>query len=57
MEEVGAEEKTALLTMFKSMLAYRPEEQLTAKAALESAWIKEWGLPELEKMKKLQPQA
>ncbi|KAI9932288.1 hypothetical protein ASPWEDRAFT_51039 [Aspergillus wentii DTO 134E9] len=50
MEELGDEEKYALLGMLKAMLMFRPEERLTAAEVLESKWMKEWGFPELERM-------
>ena len=51
MEVVGDEEKSALFTMLKAMLEFRLEERMSAETALESKWMKEWALPELEKMK------
>lgn len=56
MEVVGDEEKIALFTMLKAMLAFRPEERISAEKALEAEWMKEWALPETEKMKKLDNQ-
>lgn len=53
MEEVGNEEKAALFAILKGMLAFRPRERLTAEEVLESGWMKEWALPELEKMRAL----
>lgn len=54
MEVIEEEEKAALFTMLKAMLAFRPEERLTAEEVLESKWMKEWALPEIEKMKEVQ---
>ena len=51
MEEIGDEEKAALLSMLKAMLAFRPEERLTAKDVLKCQWVKDWALPELERMR------
>ncbi|PGH23273.1 hypothetical protein AJ80_02689 [Polytolypa hystricis UAMH7299] len=53
MEEVGNEEKAALFTMLKTMLVFIPGERLTAEEALEAQWMKEWALPELERMRKM----
>ncbi|OJJ51295.1 hypothetical protein ASPZODRAFT_148598 [Penicilliopsis zonata CBS 506.65] len=50
MEEVGDAEKSALLTMFRGMLAFRPNERLTATEILESEWMVRWALPAPEKV-------
>lgn len=54
MEVVGGEEKAALFDMLRSMLAFKPEDRISADDALECKWMKEWGLPETEKMKNMQ---
>ncbi|PGH16620.1 hypothetical protein AJ80_05122 [Polytolypa hystricis UAMH7299] len=54
MEEIGNEEKAALLTMLKGMLVFEPGERLTVEQVMESKWIKEWALPELEKIREVQ---
>lgn len=48
MEEMGTEEKTALLAMIRSMLAFRPEERPTAQQILESEWMVRWAIPAFE---------
>lgn len=54
MEGIEDEEKAALFTMLKSMLAFRPEERSTAEEALTSKWMEDWAFPELERMKQMQ---
>lgn len=49
MQEIEDEEKAVLFAMLKAMLAFRPEERLTAAEVLRSRWMKDWALPELEK--------
>jgi hypothetical protein len=46
-EEVGEEEKVALLAMLRVMLAFRPEERPTATAVMECQWMRKWALPTL----------
>ncbi|KAL3480486.1 kinase-like domain-containing protein [Aspergillus californicus] len=49
MEDVGEDEKNALLTMVRGMLAFRPDERLTATEIMESEWMLRWAFPVLEK--------
>ncbi|KAE8345913.1 hypothetical protein BDV24DRAFT_177701 [Aspergillus arachidicola] len=49
--EFDREEMVAILTMLRSMLAFKPEERATAKAIVGSDWMVTWGLPELEKVR------
>jgi hypothetical protein len=46
-EEVGEEEKVALLAMLRVMLAFRPEERPTTTAVMECQWMRKWALPTL----------
>jgi len=39
--------------MLRVMLAFRFEKMLTAEGALNSQWMKEWAVPEIERMKKM----
>lgn len=48
MEELGEEEKEALFKMLKSMLTFKPGERITAQEVLESEWMRNWALPDLE---------
>ena len=48
-------ERRALNEMLQSMLVFRPEDRATAKQALQSTWMKEWGQPALEESDTLQP--
>ncbi|KAK2737609.1 hypothetical protein FQN55_000965 [Onygenales sp. PD_40] len=48
MEDIGEAEKTALLNMLRGMLAYRPDERLTATETIESEWMVRWALPALD---------
>lgn len=43
------EEKAAVLGMLRSMLAFEPEERLTARGVLECEWMVKWALPDFEK--------
>ena len=45
MEVFGEEERTAFCDMIRGMLAYRPGERLSAKHVLESAWVRDWAMP------------
>lgn len=47
MELVGDEEKIALLSMLRAMLAFFPEERPTAASLLECEWMVKWALPDL----------
>lgn len=49
-EELGEAERTALLTMLRGMLAFRPNERLTAMEIVESEWMLRWALPVLGKV-------
>ncbi|KAF3481304.1 uncharacterized protein GIQ15_04063 [Arthroderma uncinatum] len=53
MEKIGDAEKAALFNMLKEMLAFRPNERLTSAEALNSKWMQEWALPELEMARKI----
>jgi len=57
MEEVGKEEKAALLSMLKAMMAFKPGDQMTAEQITESEWMKKWALPELKRLKRLKTAA
>jgi hypothetical protein len=48
-QEVGEEEKVALLAMLTAMLAFRPEERPTVTEVMECEWMRKWALPELAK--------
>lgn len=49
MGEFDAEETAAILDLMRRMLAYRPEERLTADDVLRSEWMTRWALPEAER--------
>ncbi|KAJ0418441.1 kinase-like protein [Aspergillus carlsbadensis] len=49
-EGLGEAEKSALLAMFRKMLAFRPEERLTAAEIMQSEWMLRWALPALGKV-------
>jgi hypothetical protein len=49
-EEVEEAERTALLTIIREMLAFRPNERLTAEETGEFEWILRWALPVLGKV-------
>jgi serine/threonine-protein kinase SRPK3 len=48
MEDVGEEERGALLTMLKAMLAFKPGERPTAQDIIQSEWMRNRALRELE---------
>ncbi|RAK80833.1 kinase-like protein [Aspergillus fijiensis CBS 313.89] len=48
-DEIGEDEKTALLDLMRRMLAFRPEERLTVDEVLESEWMVRWALPEYKR--------
>jgi hypothetical protein len=50
MGEFGAEEKEVFLGMLRPMLVFGPEERATAVETLNSLWMREWGLPSVERM-------
>jgi serine/threonine-protein kinase SRPK3 len=54
MDEVGEEETAALFDMLKAMMAFKPGERMTAEQVKESKWMRKWGLPELEELKRAQ---
>lgn len=56
MGEWSEEEKTALLDMLKAMLVYRPAERISISGVLEAEWMRRWGQPAFQKMKKMQQQ-
>ncbi|KAI1109301.1 kinase-like protein [Nemania sp. NC0429] len=47
MESIGDEEKSALLSMLRAMLAFIPEERPTAASLLDCEWMVKWALPDL----------
>jgi serine/threonine-protein kinase SRPK3 len=48
--EINEEEKNALITMLRAMMAYDPMERPSATEILESDWMKKWGLSDLHNM-------
>ena len=46
MESIGDEEKFALLSMLRAMLAFVPEERPTAASLLDCEWMVKWALPD-----------
>ncbi|PWY89710.1 kinase-like protein [Aspergillus sclerotioniger CBS 115572] len=44
-------ERTALLSMLRPMLSFKPENRPSAKDVLASEWMVKWALPEYEKVK------
>jgi serine/threonine-protein kinase SRPK3 len=42
MEEVGEEEKAALLSMLKAMMAFKPGDRMTAEQITGCEWMKKW---------------
>lgn len=46
-EKVGDQEKLALLSMLRAMLAFVPEERPTAESLLTCEWMMKWALPDL----------
>ncbi|OGM50347.1 hypothetical protein ABOM_001138 [Aspergillus bombycis] len=51
MSEIGQEEKTAWFAILHTILAFRPEERLTAVQVMGCEWMQKWALPELARMK------
>lgn len=49
-EEMSEEEMADLSTMLKAMMAFRPEERPTANEILQSAWMRRFALPEVDRM-------
>ncbi|KAI9933897.1 hypothetical protein MW887_004969 [Aspergillus wentii] len=54
MPSLGSEEQNALLSMFRSMLSFKPENRPSAQQVLESEWMVNWALPEYEKIRNSQ---
>jgi serine/threonine protein kinase len=50
MAEMDKEEKQAFLALMSSMLAYRPDDRISAQQVLESSWVQRWAKPALESM-------
>ncbi|PNY27326.1 Protein kinase domain protein [Tolypocladium capitatum] len=48
MATLDAKEKDAFFAMMRWMLAFRPGDRPTAKQVLETAWMRDWALPEYE---------
>ena len=51
MGEFSEDEKAALLDMLKAMVVFEPGDWMTAQQVVESRWMKEWGLPQLSRLK------
>ncbi|KAK7407827.1 hypothetical protein QQX98_009998 [Neonectria punicea] len=49
MGSLDVEEKVAFFTMMRWMLAFRPSDRPTAKEVLETAWMRDWALPDFKK--------
>lgn len=47
---MGEAEKSALLTMLRGMLTFRPSERLTAAEIMGSEWMRKWAMPVLGKV-------
>lgn len=45
----GNDEAAAILDLMRRMLAFRPEERLTAEEVLRSEWMRRWVLPDVER--------
>ncbi|KAL5340599.1 kinase-like protein [Aspergillus crustosus] len=43
-EEIGDEERRAIMEMLRSMLRFRPETRVTAAEVLECEWVVRWGM-------------
>jgi serine/threonine-protein kinase SRPK3 len=50
MAEMSEGEKHDFLDLMRLMLEFRPEDRISAKEVLESAWMKKWANPVLESM-------
>lgn len=48
MEEMSEREEETLLGMMRSILVFQPGERGSMAEVLNSAWMKEWALPDLE---------
>lgn len=55
-EVVGDQEKLALLSMLRAMLAFVPEERPTAESLLTCEWMTKWALPDLLESQSLDEQ-
>lgn len=53
MDSLEEAEKSALLTMLRGMLTFRPNERLTASEVVESEWMQKWALPVLKESSKI----
>ncbi|PKY03731.1 kinase-like protein [Aspergillus campestris IBT 28561] len=51
MSPFGSGERDAFFEMMRSMLAFRPEERLSAQQVLEAEWKVKWAVPEYEKIR------
>ncbi|KZF22827.1 kinase domain protein [Xylona heveae TC161] len=49
MGEYEKEETAAILDLMRRMLAFEPDERLTAEEVLQSEWMTKWALPDLER--------
>ena len=45
----GDEETAAILDLMRRMLAFRPQDRLTADEVLKSEWMVKWALPEVDR--------
>ncbi|KZF19149.1 kinase domain protein [Xylona heveae TC161] len=50
MKEFEEAEETEFLSMLQAMMAFRPEDRPSAKEVMQFEWMREWALPELDKM-------
>lgn len=51
MDLMGDQERLALLSMLRAMLAFVPEERPTAASLLTCDWVTKWALPDLLKIR------
>ncbi|KAM5357520.1 hypothetical protein ACJZ2D_016182 [Fusarium nematophilum] len=49
METLSEKERDALFEMVRWMLAFRPSDRPSAKQVLETAWMRDWAIPECDK--------
>ena len=47
------DEKEAFLVMIRAMLAYQPEDRITAVGVLQSEWMTKWAMLEYEKVREM----
>lgn len=52
--EFNGEEVTAILTMLRAMFVFKPEERATSASLMVSEWMMNWGLPEFDRLQKIQ---